>query len=74
MPKIKKNILSKVTNDDLDKVTLLLDKEVARLTNMKADEIMEHWDLISWRNELTSVKKVFYFLVQDKNRKSILDA
>ena len=71
---MKKTILSKVTNDDLDKVTLLLDKEVARLESMKADEIMEHWDLISWRNELTSVKKVFYFLVHDKNRKSILSA
>jgi len=32
------------------------------MESMDAAKIMEHWDLISWRKELKSLKKVYYYL------------
>jgi hypothetical protein len=61
--------MNKVKSEDIDAACACLDKEIARMENMDAADIMEHWDLISWRKKLNSLKKVFYHLLPKRQLK-----
>ena len=54
--------MGKITSEDIDAACACLDAAIARMESMDAAKIMEHWDLISWRKELKSLKKVYYYL------------
>jgi|DEB0MinimDraft_3_1074331.scaffolds.fasta_scaffold360867_1 hypothetical protein len=64
----------KITNNDLGVVTSLLDKKIAEMQNMQTELIKKNQGVRDWRKELNSYKKVFYFLIHNKNRKAIINA
>jgi hypothetical protein len=64
----------KITHNDLDKVTSLLDKKIAEMQNMQTELIKKSQGIKNWRKELNSYKKMFYFLIHNKNRKAVINA
>jgi len=64
----------KITHNDLDKVTSLLDKKIASMQCMQTESIEKNQNIKDWRRELNSYKKMFYFLIHDKNRKVVINA
>lgn len=65
---------NKITHNDLDKVTSLLDKKIASMQCMQTESIEKNQNIKDWRQELNSYKKMFYFLIHNKNRKVVINA
>jgi len=64
----------KITHNDLDKVTSLLDKKIASMQCMQTESIEKNQNIKDWRQELNSYKKMFYFLIHNKNREVVINA
>jgi predicted nucleic acid binding AN1-type Zn finger protein len=69
--KAKFDILSKIKYKDFGYAMQAIDREICRVQYMDKKYIR---DQDAWREELTSLKKIFYWMIHNKNLKVVINA
>jgi len=69
--KTRFDVTSKIKNKDFDYAMQALDREICRIQFTDKKHIT---DEDAWREGLTSLKKIFYWMLHNKNRKVVINA